>query len=323
MINVPTIDSKICYPEQFILEITQNIVNKQPLILNMIGEGPCLTAIGLYKILDDICNVFSYPKKSISIITANLLESHSEYNILRKHQMYELVATQSHSAIIPNSAKIFNKDFKHFGHFIGHGNQHRLHLASYLYSNHQNKTLQTYHCSATDAYHRVHLGIEDMMFSGKTKEELDQALNLITNSPIVVDSINSYPILVPANLNITKVYPNFFVEMVNLTYFTGSIFYVDEKVWRPMLMKTPFMIQGPSDTINNLQKLGFKTFGNWWDEGYSQDHAGCHVPAMIENIKQLSLLSIEELENLYNDMLPVLEHNYNRLLALKESDFKL
>lgn len=322
MIEVPTIDGKICYVERVILDIVQAITNRtSTLVLSMINEGPCLTEIGLYKLLDDICDRFNYPKECITIKTSNLLETHSEYQIVRHHQMYELEATQSYVDIVPDSTKIIDSTFKYFGHFIGHGNIYRLQLASYLYNNQQDKTLQTYHCSATDPYHRVHLGLEDLLFNGYSREEIKWAEQLIADSPIVVDAINSYPILVPANLNITKIYPNFFVELVNLTYFTGNIFYVDEKVWRPMLMKTPFMIQGPADTIRNLQKLGFKTFHQWWDEGYSEDPANCQVPAMIDNIKKLSQLSPSEIQKMYNDMQPTLEHNYNRMLELKNKDF--
>ena len=88
-----------------------------------------------------------------------------------------------------------------------------------------------------------------------------------------------------------------------------------------MLMKTPFMVQGPAGLINNLKRLGFKTFNQWWDEGYSEDPDGCHVPAMIENIKRIAGLAIKDLESMYKDMAPVLDHNFNRLQDLTPQDF--
>jgi hypothetical protein len=321
IIKVWTIDGTICYKEQVILDILQCITNKEAIKLDLMGEGPCLTEIELYKLLDDICSRFNYPKQSITILTANLLETHPDYRIIKKHQLYELLATQSYVDLVPDSTKIFDLNFKHFGHFIGHSNVYRLQLASYLYSNQKDKILQTYHCCPTDWYHRKHLGIEDLLFNGCSQEEFKWAQQLISNSPITIDTIDSYPILVPANLNITKVYPGFFIELVNLTFFTGKVFYIDEKVWRPILMKTPFMIQGPADTIRNFKKLGFKTFSDWWDEGYSEDPANCQVPSMIENIKRLSQLSLTELQLMYNDMLPTLEHNYNRMMELTGEDF--
>ena len=81
------------------------------------------------------------------------------------------------------------------------------------------------------------------------------------------------------------------------------------------------MVQGPAGLITNLQRLGFQTFDRWWDEGYSEDPDGCHVPAMIENIKRLSRLRISDLASMYHDMASVLDHNWHRLLELKENDF--
>jgi hypothetical protein len=125
----------------------------------------------------------------------------------------------------------------------------------------------------------------------------------------------------PETLNITKAYPNFFVEIANITYFSGATFYVDEKIWRPILMKTPFMVQGSQNFILNLHRLGFKTFSNWWDEGYSQDPVNCQVPGIIDNVKQLSTLTVDQLKDMYAEMLPTLEHNYNRFMTLTKNDF--
>jgi len=321
-IKIFTVDGKLCYPEQVTMDIIWAIKNNiKPLHLSMNKEGPCLEQIGLYKLLDQILEKFPYPKTSVIIETANFLEEHPEYQIIKKHQYYELEATKNHLTTLSSTTKLFDSDFKHFGHFIGHGNNYRLQLASYLYCNHPNQTLQTYHCRTTEEYHRVHIGLEDMMFYGASPQEIDWAVQLLKNSPLSIDNIDSYPILVPANLNITKIYPNFFVELVCLTYFSGKVFYVDEKMWRPILMKTPFMVQGPANLIKNFHKLGFKTFHQWWDEGYSEDPVNCQVPAIINNIQQLSTLSIQELATMYQEMMPVLEHNYCRLQELTTQDF--
>ena len=86
-------------------------------------------------------------------------------------------------------------------------------------------------------------------------------------------------------------------------------------------MRTPFMVQGPTNLIPNLKRLGFRTFDQWWDEGYSQDPHDCQVPAMIENIKKLSLMSASDMELMYSEMTPVLDHNWHRLTELRAQDF--
>ena len=322
MIEISTNDSRICNPEQVILDLVRAFRHNHNIVISMKGEGPCARSLRLYDLLDKLCDEFEFLKENITIETCNLIEQHDEYNIIRKPQMFYLNRAKQYYNNIASNNKVFDENFKHVGHFIGHGNKYRLQLASALFTNHNTQSLQTYHCDATDEYHRVHMGIEDMLFGGCTDQEFDNACKLIKASPLSLDQIDGYPILMPETLNITKVYPNFFVELTSLTYFSGDTFYVDEKIWRPMLMKTPFMIQGPKDFITNLHKLGFKTFGNYWDEGYSQDDSNCHVPAIIENIKRLSTMSLVELKEMYQDMNSILEHNFIRLMSINDQDFK-
>lgn len=320
MIEIKTSDGKIFSRDRVIIDIIHSVkAGINPIRLDLAGEGPCCRAIGIYELLDNICSRFNYPRNQIEIITANFLESHPEYQITRIHQNYELVATKK---ITADTKKQFNEHFKHFGHFVGHSNKYRLQLASYLYANQRDKTLQSYHCNVREPYHREFIGLEDLMFANSTQDQIAWAEELIHSSPITVDiSACQRTIDITQNLNITQVYPNFFVELVSLTFFSGTTFYVDEKMWRPIIMRTPFMVQGPSNLINNFKQLGFKTFSDYWDEGYSEDTDGCHVPAIIENVKQLSQLNIQELENMYNDMQPILDHNYNRLMSLTAQDF--
>jgi hypothetical protein len=256
----------------------------------------------------------------VFIHTSNLLEVHPEYNIIKNFNFWELEHSISNSKKFTIAPKSFDSNFKHFGNFIGHSNKHRLQTSSELYARHRDKTIQSYHCQVTDPYHREYIGIEDLMFNGKSQMTLDTAYQHIKQAPIKLDAINTFPILQPANINLLNYYPGFFVEIVNLTFFSGNTFYVDEKIWRPMLALTPFMVQGPSNMIKNLRRLGFKTFDKWWDEGYSEDPDDCQVSAIFENLNRLSQISIEGLNDMYNDMMPVLIHNKNLLTELTKKN---
>jgi hypothetical protein len=111
------------------------------------------------------------------------------------------------------------------------------------------------------------------------------------------------------------------LEIVCETYYTGQTFFVTEKTWRPIMMKTPFLIQGPINFIKNLQRLGFKTFDRWWNEGYSEDPAEWQSTEIKKVIDWLATKNIAELETIYQEMQPTLEHNYNRLMELGVEDF--
>ena len=323
MIKLVTTEGSIVDRDQVIIEIIQAVQIKPAVIqIDLNGEGPCCQSNGIYDLLDNICGVFNYPKQQIEIHTANFIERHHDYVIVKHHQNYELKNAQKKYITGVDSVKKFDQDLRHFGHFIGHSNKERLYLASYLRANHRSQTLQSYHCDVSKSFHRSFIGIEDMMCDiGIPKENLIWAFDLITHGPIKIDPIDVDYIGPDLTYNITDHYPGFFLELVSLTFNKGNTFYIDEKIWRPMLMRTPFMVQGPANLIVNLRQLGFQTFDKWWDEGYSEDPDGCHVPAMIENIKQLSKLSLSELEIMYRDMTSVLDHNLHRLLELRKSDF--
>ena len=157
-----------------------------------------------------------------------------------------------------------------------------------------------------------------MMFNGHSWAEVQSAVELLQAAPLTIDSIDQYPILNPTTLNITKVYPSFFVEIVNLTYWSGDTFYIDEKIWRPMLMRTPFVVHGPQNFLPRLRALGFRTFDTWWDEGYSEDPPDYQLKEITNIIKQLAKKSVDELQAMYADMQSVLEHNYQLLKQIQK-----
>lgn len=320
MINILTNDGRIRNPDQVIIDIVSAMQKNDSIKINLMSEGPCCEHVGLYRLLDKLCEQFNFSKSWVQIITPNLLETHPEYWIRQDFNFWELERSIQNSQQYTNTDKQFDADFKHFGNFIGHSNKYRLQTSSQLHARYPDKTVQSYHCTVTDPYHREYIGLEDMMFMNTFG--IDTAYEYIKQAPIVLDEITTFPILQPANLNILKYYPKFFVEIVNLTFFSGTTFYVDEKIWRPMLALTPFMVQGPANLVKNLRRIGFKTFDQWWDEGYSEDPDDCQVACILDNTDRLSRLSIWELQAMYHDMMPTLEHNRNLLLSLTKQQIE-
>lgn len=318
MIVVVPIDGKIVNHRQVMLDVVDQInAGSAHIFLTTTTEGPCLESVGLFNLLDEICDRYNYPKNQITIYTANWLAHHDQYRVIKQDNMDEVKEWPSMSDL---PRKKFSDGFKHFGHFINHGNIYRLQLGSYLFAHHRLQTLQTYHYKADFDYHRDFIGLEDLVFRGTDVPEIHRAIDLLSNSPIMLDAVDTYPIPT-GNTGLYHHYKDFFVEIVCQTFSKGQTFYVDEKLWRPMLLKTPFMVQGSSNTIVNLRKLGFQTFDRWWDEGYSEDPEDCQVSAVIENIKRLGNLSIDQLEKIYQEMTPALEHNYELAMNITAEDF--
>jgi hypothetical protein len=318
VINLENNDDAI---NQFPLRITEIIaaVQKGGAVNIMVNnEGPDLERIGLYTMLDRICSEFQYDKKGISIHTRNLLERHSEYTIVI-HPPYTFIQyCQDYVAPTNIQAKDISK---YFGMFVGRSNWQRLWLASHLYSSHQKSSLLTYHYDHQTEYHGANLGL-DTLIAEAGPEVLPDVGNLLATTPILYDSIDGYPIdgrkkTVPS-LDLAPRYREFFLEIVAETYTAGKSFFPTEKTWRPIMCKTPFIIQGPQWFLANLRALGIKTFDRWWDENYDWQPGKTKIQEIIKVIDFIAEKSDSDLKNMYNEMLPTLEHNYNVLMNLTE-----
>jgi len=209
---------------------------------------------------------------------------------------------------------------KPIGMFIGRSNVHRLYLSSYVYRH--NLANQTYHYNSTLDFHKDNLGLEELLHIYGV-ESLPNAAHLIANSPILKEDKLSYPIIPPAHSRIHTEYVNFLVELVCETYYTGRTFFPTEKTWRPIMLETPFIVQGPQWYLHRLRDLGFQTFGQWWSEVYSEDSADYQPIEIIKILDFLANKDILELNSMYKEMKPVLEHNKKRFMELTNKDFEI
>ena len=70
----------------------------------------------------------------------------------------------------------------------------------------------------------------------------------------------------------------------------------------------------PPGTLKYLHEQGYQTFSKYWDESYDlcEDHEE-RLYKIFEVIKYIESKSINELKNIYEDMKPILLHNYNQV----------
>ena len=84
-----------------------------------------------------------------------------------------------------------------------------------------------------------------------------------------------------------------------------------------MLMKKPFIHMGPKCFLIHLRQMGFKTFGDYWDEDYDGHGVAERYKRILQLIDSLASKSHAELQDMYDHMRPVLDHNYELLLSKK------
>ena len=91
--------------------------------------------------------------------------------------------------------------------------------------------------------------------------------------------------------------------------------FITEKTTRPMLYLHPQIIYSTSGTLEYLKECGFKTFSNYWSEDYDNEENGDKKVQMIMDVvKELNNKSLEELHEMYWDMMPILKHNQDVLI---------
>jgi hypothetical protein len=321
-ITIENNDGKIWHRDQVLLDLITMAIAGKNISISLNHEGACAHSLGLYAILDDICYRTGLDKNKIVINTCNLLECHNEYEINifppTKH-IFELQQQINNNLF---QTKTVDNIKKHFGHFIGHSSRHRLAIGSWLFTKHKNITTQTFHSTPTHKLHREFLGLEDLWFNKYEPQHIDRAIEFLKQVPLTYDPVPDGPILHFKMYEILDAYSDIFLDIVCNTYISGNTFYMDEKIWRPIITKTPFIVHGPKNFIKNFRKLGFKTFDQWWDEGFSEDHADDQTRSIINIIDQISKYSLEDLQKIYHDMKPTLDYNYDLFRSITPAFFK-
>jgi hypothetical protein len=125
--------------------------------------------------------------------------------------------------------------------------------------------------------------------------------------------------ITPANNNphthvLEKFYRDIFCDIVTETRFAQPTSNYSEKVYQPMYYKKPFILCAPPGSLQWLRAEGFQTFGEFWDETYDyyEDHQQ-RLFKIFEIIDFLNNKSIEELQEMYKKMIPILEYNRQHL----------
>jgi len=257
-----------------------------------------------------------------------MLEQHDKIHIDYQPPIHLL---QNAKEYITDISK--NQQLRHFGMFIGRSNAPRLHLATHLKQYYYDKSLLTYHFNFDDDFHTNNIGLENLIKDYGIKD-IQQESMFLSLCPITLKELR--PILNDKSLKLnyaqqlfkndqeyfSQTYNHFFVELVCESFFTGNTFFPTEKTFRPILLKTPFIVQGPQNFLRNLKKLGFKTFASWWDEGYDEDSAGHQLLEIKKILDFLSAKTLVELQQMYQEMHETLEHNYQIAINLTNKDFK-
>jgi hypothetical protein len=334
-IHVQTQDRKIYRKDLLVNALLTAINADKDLIIDFFPEGSCAHQLGLYRMLDELCRIHNYNGSRITIRTANLLENHDVYQIVKcANYWYEV--DEIHNWLLDNPIDTGITPNKNFGCFVSRTTWARLWVSTYLDKHYANKTLQTYHYDRTRENYNGngYVGLDDLfkfncniipdcanfLMTCPRTIDLDFLKTADTSTSMFQHKDSYYPIQVPANLNLLKFYKNIFVDIVVEPNTAGNNFLVTEKLWRCIIARRPFIVLGPANYIYNLRKLGFDTFYNYWSEDYDGQIGQTRISMMLKLIDQIATWDLEKCSNTLTNMKKILDHNYQTFMNLNIND---
>ena len=102
-----------------------------------------------------------------------------------------------------------------------------------------------------------------------------------------------------------------FLHVVTETCFWDRKCHLTEKIFKPIILRQPFVLLGCAHNLEYLKSYGFRTFDRWWNEGYDrQENPIARIHSVANIVAHICSLSNEELADMLEEMSEVLEHNY-------------
>lgn len=150
-------------------------------------------------------------------------------------------------------------------------------------------------------------GIVSMCHMNNGDEEFESHL------PIIFDNQNTFWMKnVDENVDENYIFQKSFLWVSNETHMDNKLTLFSEKTIRAILYMNPFVVNGDVGTLVYLKQLGFKTFEEFWDESYdlteNRDERQSKIINIIKDLKN------KDLQELYDKMRPILDHNRDLLI---------
>jgi hypothetical protein len=116
----------------------------------------------------------------------------------------------------------------------------------------------------------------------------------------------------------TEYYHSCFCAVITESVFARPTGHYSEKTLNAIKCFRPFVLAAPPRTLEYLKKCGVKTFDKWWDESYDrEENHENRLIKILELIDYIDSFTIDQLKDMYQEMLPILEHNYKIIQNLK------
>lgn len=288
------------------------VANQHKVIdLDIVSEAIDLENLGVYKLLD----LFEF--EQVIINTWNPLEKHSRYKIKLRGPTFCFTKNDFNGlryvVDIDPDLHCWNQQ-KTFMCLYHRPTAGRLALAGHFDKNYNNQSIIHF---STDVTVDSLMNFEFDKLLSYDINSLVPAANLLESLPILQSSrdqhtkFNGYDYSDP----LTAMYKNILIDIVGETHVLGNTFFPTDKTTRPMLLKKPFIVFASRDYLAYLRQMGFQTFQGFWDEDYDGFETKDRLLRMYQVIADIANRPVNALVEMYKQMQPILDHNYNLLMS--------
>jgi len=111
------------------------------------------------------------------------------------------------------------------------------------------------------------------------------------------------------NQSMLNHYNKFDIELVCESYTLGQTFFPTEKTARPIAGTRPWLIYAAPGYIQQLKRMGFRSFDSVWDESYDQLEGPARWTAMQQVIQTLINLDASQLNDILTQAHEIARHN--------------
>jgi len=108
----------------------------------------------------------------------------------------------------------------------------------------------------------------------------------------------------------------FQIQIVAETLFDTKKVHLTEKVFKPIVMRQPFILFAGPGSLEYLKSYGFKTFESLWDESYDYiENAESRYKQIIKLIFEINQLPKEQFNSLMIKAKEIVEYNHNHFFS--------
>ncbi len=288
-------------------------------------EGLCLEASGVNDVLRLVADTNNISYDNVTIHNNCNLLTHFDAPFNENH-----FAQGRFSRILRQLTVTHDKNIKYkFSSFIGRPSWDRLLIASWMFK--QESKVMSFNSGPRPFRNKMPGTCFDILSRRMIQNyNITDAVNLIKHLPIQIQQESELMGLssitaddkADAILDLNKFYNKSFVDVVSETSISGKVFFPTEKIFRPILYKTPFVVCGSQHFLDNLHKFGFETFSDFLPEYYdSVKNDNNRMMTVLDTLEWINEISLDDLKQMHKKMQPILDHNYDVLQRIRKKDY--